>query len=165
MLKDEDIITIGKHELVFCIYEKCTMEETLLPYDDGVAYSTDATMALDASKIRKSAPQGVNPNNRSAVKRNNDAFLSFIKGGQGDVLIENKGIKIGKDPDSDIFLKGFMVGRTTVMISNTGGSYYLSYRGDLKKAKVNGKSIKNIIKLSDSDFIEVGSIKLIFHKP
>jgi pSer/pThr/pTyr-binding forkhead associated (FHA) protein len=162
MLKDEDIITIGKHELVFCIYEKCTMEETLLPYDYGTSYSTDATMALDTSKIRKNAPQGVNPNSPSAV--NNNAFLSFIKGGQGNVLIENKGIKIGKDPDSDILLKGFMIGRTTVIISNTGGGYYLSYRGDSKKARVNGKIINNITQLSDSDVIEIGSIKLIFHK-
>ena len=165
MLKDEDIITIGKHELVFCIYEKCTMEEILLPYDYGTTYSTDATMALDTSKIRKNAPQGINPNNSSAAKKNNGAFLSFIKGGQGNVLIEDKGIKIGKDPDSDILLKGFMVGRTTVIISNTGGGYYLSYRGDSKKARVNGKIINNITQLSDSDAIEIGSIKLMFHKP
>ena len=164
MLKDEDIITVGKHELVFCIYEKCTMEETLLPYDYGTAYSTDATMALDTSKIRENAPQGANPNNPSTVN-NNNAFLSFIKGGQGKVLIENKEIKIGKDPDSDILLKGFMVGRTTVIISNTGGGYYLSYRGDSKKARVNGKIINNIMQLSDSDAIEIGSIKLIFHMP
>ena len=121
-------------------------------------------MALDTSKIRENAPQGVNPNNPSAVN-NNNAFLSFIKGGQGNVLIENKGIKIGKDPDSDILLEGFMVGRTTVIISNTGGGYYLSYRGDSKKARVNGKIINNITQLSDSDVIEIGSIKLIFHKP
>jgi len=51
-LKDEDIITIGKHELVFCEYEKYTMEETSHAYA-GLAYSTPSTTALDVSELKK----------------------------------------------------------------------------------------------------------------
>lgn len=145
MLKDEDIITIGKHELIFCLNEKCTLEETLLPYDYNTMYSTDATMALDVSKNR--------------------AYLSFLKGGQGDVIIGDGGIKIGRDSDSDIFLRGFMTGRSTVMILNSGDGYFLSCEKSKKKTKVNGTTIKGTIKLSNSDVIEIGSIKLIFHNP
>jgi len=164
MLKDEDIISIGKHELVFCLYEKCILEETLLPYDYNTAYSTDKTTAVNVPEIRKNFSQGVSPNNRSTAKKGNVAFLSFIKGGKGDVLIEKKGIRIGKDPGSDIILKGFMVGRTTAMISNTEGGYFLTYQGDRKIPKVNGKTIEGLIKLSDSDVIKIGSVKLIFHE-
>ena len=79
--------------------------------------------------------------------------------------IENKGIKIGKDPDADIILKGFMVGRITAMISKTGSGYYLSCQGKKRGAKVNGKSVKGPVKLMDADTIDIGSIKLIFHHP
>jgi len=165
MLKDEDIIAIGKHELVFYNYETYTLEETLLPYDADAAYATDATRAVDISKFRKLAQQGIKPASDAAAPKDKRAFLSFVKGGKGDVSIEAKGIKIGKEADADILLKGFMVGRTTAMISNTGGGYYLSFQGDKKKPKVNGNTIKRTIKLSDSDVIEIGSIKLIFHNP
>jgi len=51
-LRDEDIITIGKHELVFCEYERYTMEETAHAYA-GLAYSTPSTTALDVSELKK----------------------------------------------------------------------------------------------------------------
>lgn len=51
-LKDEDVITIGKHELVFCAYEKYTVEETSQAYA-GLAYSTPSTTALDVSELKK----------------------------------------------------------------------------------------------------------------
>lgn len=161
-LKDEDVVSIGKHELVFCLYEKYTMEETLLPYESGVMYATDATRFVEGLTYRKSASQGIDSNHRP-VKKN--AYLSFLKGGKGDVLIKNKGIEIGKGPDADIFLKGFMVGNTRVMISNTEGGYYLSCRGDYKKIKVNNNPIKGPVKLTDSDTIKIGSLQLAFHNP
>ena len=56
-LKDEDIVTIGKHELVFCEYEPYTMEETMLPNTLGQAYSTPRTTALDISNFKKTLDQ------------------------------------------------------------------------------------------------------------
>ena len=165
VLKDEDLITIGKHELKYFQYETYTLEETLLPYDADAIYSTDLTRAVNISKLRKDAPQGMDPTNDSAPPKNNGAFLTFVKGGEGHVSIENKGIKIGKEPDADILLKGFMVGRTTVLISKTGGGYYLSFQGKIKRLSVNGKTVKGPTKLMDADTIEIGSIKLIFQNP
>jgi len=99
VLKDEDLIAIGKHELKYFQYETYTLEETLLSYD------------------------------------------------------------------ADILLKGFMVGRTTVLILKTGGGYYLSFQGKIKRLSVNGKTVKGPTKLMDADTIEIGSIKLIFQNP
>jgi len=156
LLRDEDIITIGRHELVFCVYEKYTLEETLLTQASGLAYSTPSTTALDISEFKKKLSQG--------FKKNKSAFLSFVKGGQGKMLIGEKGIKIGKDPDSDIVIKGFMAGRTAAVLYGKGKDYYISCRGDFKKPKVNGKTIEDTLKLSDSDVIEIGSVKLNFNK-
>ena len=163
MLKDEDIITIGKHELVYCQYETYTLEETLLPYAGDAANNTDGTRAVNVRKLKASASHGGATGLDASPPDGRCAFLSFAKGGQGDVAIENKGIKIGKDPDADIRVKGFMVGSVNVMISKTGSGYYLSSQGRKKGAKVNGKAVKAPTKLTDEDTIEVGSIKLIFH--
>jgi pSer/pThr/pTyr-binding forkhead associated (FHA) protein len=162
-LKDEDIIAIGKHELIYCQYETYTLEETLLPHDTGVDYSTDGTRAVNISKLKQSALQAGEASDGDMPHDDQGTFLSFVKGGEGDMLIENKGIKIGKDPDADILLKGFMVGNITVMITKTGTGYYLSYQGKKRGAKVNGKTVEGPTKLMDSDSIEIGSIKLVFH--
>ena len=117
-----------RSQSIFYNYETYTLEETLLPYDADAAYATDATRAVDISKFRKFAQQGINPASDAAAPKDKRAFLSFVKGGKGDVSIEAKGIKIGKEADADILLKGFMVGRTTAMISNTGGVEYRFYQ-------------------------------------
>ena len=51
-LKDEDVVRIGKHELVFCEYEKYTLEETQLPYAPGQAFPKPSTTALDISRLK-----------------------------------------------------------------------------------------------------------------
>ena len=163
VLKDEDVITIGKHELIYCQYETYTLEETLLSYDAGVDYSTDGTRAVNVSKLGRELQQAGTPPDGSPTPDRGNAFLSFAKGGRGNVPIEAKGIKIGKDPGADIPLKGFLVGRITVMISKTGTGYYLSCQEKKKGAKVNGKAVKGPVKLKDADTIEVGSVKLVFH--
>ena len=163
MLKDEDRITIGKHELLFCQYETYTLEETLLPLSNDAADDTDGTRAVNISTLQKNASQGIAKSPDAATPDNRGAFLTFKKGGEGDVRIANKGVKIGKDPDADIRLKGFMLGRVTVMISKTGSGYYVSSQGNKKGARVNGTAVKGPTRLTDADIIEVGSIKLIFH--
>lgn len=50
-LKDGDIITVGKHELVFCEYEAYTMEEILLPNDPDCL--KDATLTMHVPKFTK----------------------------------------------------------------------------------------------------------------
>jgi len=158
-LKPGDIISVGKHTLVFSYSED----------EDWSAAGTDEiekTMVMDTSKYRsmvnKSKPEAATPKEVSAKKINTIAVLSFLDGGSGQYKCRASITKIGKHRDSDIVVKGFMVGRTSATISKRPDGFYLSYVGGMSHPKVNGTKVKREMILDDSDVIEIGTTKLQF---
>jgi pSer/pThr/pTyr-binding forkhead associated (FHA) protein len=153
-LKAGDIVTIGKHNLVFDYAEG---EDR--PAEEG---AMEQTMALDTDQYREMvtevAPEvtGVPPQKESV------GVLSFLSGGEGEVELSKKLTKIGKDPSCDLVVGGIMVGKTAVTVSKRPTGYYLSYVGGLAKPKVNGETIKESIRLREFDKIELGSSRMEF---
>jgi pSer/pThr/pTyr-binding forkhead associated (FHA) protein len=157
-LKNGDVINIGKHSLVFCY-----SENEKVPDDDDD--EIEQTMVMDTSKYRsmvnKSKPKTDKPP-ISGKKKDTIGILTFLNGGNGKLKLRTNIIKIGKHRDSDIIVKGFLVGGTSATISRRPDGFYLSYVSGIAKPKVNDKKVKRATILNDLDIIDVGSTKLQF---
>jgi pSer/pThr/pTyr-binding forkhead associated (FHA) protein len=155
-LKPGDAISIGKHLLLFGSEDDPNAAE-------APAREIDRTMVMDTSTYRsmvsKSAPVVPQP-----LLRRSDAAGSFayLSGGRGTLALTGSLIKIGKDPASEIVVKGFGVGWTAATVSRRPDGYYLSRVGGLVKPRVNGRKVKTSQRLQDLDVIDIGSVKLQF---
>jgi pSer/pThr/pTyr-binding forkhead associated (FHA) protein len=181
-LKHEDIITIGGHSLVFNYHEKEQMHD-----DDPDEF--DETQAMNTTQHRrmmirsnptksinvvrfwdKNQKRGKLKNIEPTVskprienkKRDSVGVLIYLAGGNGQIELKRKITTIGKDPSSDIVVKGLFIDPTAATISKRPDGFYFNYIGGLSKPKVNDKTIKKSIILNDQDIIEIGSAKLLF---
>ena len=153
-LKDGDIITIGKHTLVFT-------DETGAG-DSAGASDMDKTMVMDTENYRNMVAQSDANDATRVLDQAPAALLSYLSGGEGDMELTKKLIKIGKDPSSDIVAGGLLIGSTAATISRRPNGYFLSYVGGMAKPKVNDVVVKESVKLKEFDIVEIGSIKLQF---
>jgi len=154
-LKNGDIVSIGKHFLVFSTEEDAAT--------DGTPAEIDKTMVMDTSNYRSMVQKSV-PVVPKPLLRHDNAFgyLAYLSGGQGELDLFSKLIKIGKAPTSEIVVKGFLVGETAATISRRPDGYYLSYAGGFCRPRVNDQTVKKSIMLKDLDIIAIGSVKLQF---
>ena len=157
-LKNGDVISIGKHSLVF-FYS----EDEVVP-DEG-SDEMEETMVIDTSQhrnmMKKShsrVPKPVRKGNKNKIV----GVLTYLAGGNGKVKLSGKITKFGKHRTSDIVVKGLFVGRTSFTISRRPDGFYLSYVGGLSKPKINEKAVKQSAILNDLDIIDIGSTKLQF---
>jgi pSer/pThr/pTyr-binding forkhead associated (FHA) protein len=157
-LKHGDVITIGKHVLIF-------------EYDPGESrpekgeQKMGETMVMDTGKYRSMLAKNISSIASQAADTEKLGVLSFLSGGDGEIELSKKLTKIGKNASSDIVLKGLLVGQTAATISKRPDGYYLSYVGGFSKPKVNGKAVKESTSLKQFDIIEIGSAKMQFiHK-
>lgn len=154
-LKDGDLVSIGKHLLVFSTADGSSAA--------AAPAEIDKTMVMDTSNYRsmvqKSAAALPKP-----LRRQEDAsgYLAYLSGGLGKLDLSNKLIKIGKDPTSEIVVKGLFVGGTAATISRRPDGYYLSCAGGFSKPRVNDQTVKKSVMLQDLDVIAIGSVKLQF---
>jgi pSer/pThr/pTyr-binding forkhead associated (FHA) protein len=155
-LKHGDIINIGKHTLLFNYQQGEARHEV----ESG---EMDQTMVMDTSKYRdmvsKSAEQTPAPQPQKAQPV---GILTYLSGGEGEVVLSKKLTKIGKDASSDIVVSGLGVGQTAATVSMRPNGYYISHVGGLSKVKVNGESVKESIQLQEFDVVELGSAKMQF---
>lgn len=150
-LQDGDVISIGKHTLIFTLDSG-----EILP--DSLENGMDETMALNTkahSDLIKRASEQFSEGERTGV-------LGFIEGGEGKIKLTKKMTKIGKDPSNDVVIQGFMVGKTAAVLSKTPQGYSISHYGGLSKVKVNNNVIKNPVLLDEFDVIQIGNAELQF---
>lgn len=152
-----DIIAIGKHRLVFG-YVKGEKR----PESSGDDESwMEKTMVLDTEEHREMLAKTASDLSEK-LPDGPSGILSYLSGGEGDVVLAKKLTKIGKDSANDIVVSGLTVGKVAATISKMPGGYQLSYVGGMSKPKVNDKSVKESIKLEEFDTIEIGSMKAKF---
>jgi len=150
-----DTVSIGKHTLLFA-YTKG--EER----PDTSAGGMDKTMVMDTEKYRDMLSKSSGNVTGTIRKKEFVGVLSFLAGGDGEIEIKKKLMKIGKDTSCDIIVKGFTIGKTAATVSKRPKGYYLSYVGGMAKPKVNDVAIKESVLLNEFDIIELGSIKIQF---
>ena len=155
-LKNGDVVNIGKHTLVFSYNDNEIRPEEA----DG---PVDQTIVMDADLFRNmvSEPPSVKP--PAAVEKSPPVgVLSYLSGGDGEVILTKKLTKIGKDPSADIVVSGLGVGQTAATLSIRPNGFHLSHVSGLFKAKVNGEAVKDTVQLKEFDIIDLGSTKLQF---
>jgi pSer/pThr/pTyr-binding forkhead associated (FHA) protein len=155
-LKNGDVVSIGKHYLVFSTEDDAAAAE-------GVPAEIDKTMVMDTSNYRSMVQKSASMLPKPLLRHDAAAgYLAYLSGGQGKVDLSNKLIKIGKAPSSEIVVKGLLVGWTAATISRRPDGYYLSYAGGFSRPRVNDQTVKKSVMLQDLDVIAVGSVKLQF---
>ena len=155
-LKHNDVVNIGKHTLIFSY-----KQDESRP-DDGSGEKMDRTMVMDTNKYRDMKSKSNSQAAQKKLEGGPMGVLSYLSGGEGEVELNKKLIKIGKDSASDIVVSGLGIGQTAATISMRPNGYYLSHVGGLIKAKVNGEAVKESIQLKEFDVIELGSKKMQF---
>lgn len=176
-LNHGDIITIGKHSLVFAYKSDESVPEAPVAgfnnTDDHDA-DLDKTMVMDTEKYRSmlsktlSKDGAAKENTEPLMKKTSSGtkkvklkgFLSFLTGNFEELQLSKKITKIGKDLSCDVVIKGFFTGRVVSTISKRPKGFYLSYVGGFSKPRVNGQKITRSIQLKEFDIIEVGAVKM-----
>jgi pSer/pThr/pTyr-binding forkhead associated (FHA) protein len=162
-LQDGDLISIGKHSLLFA-YEQAETNTNQTPG------KMDKTMVMDTSHYRsmmeKSKP-GVAPPPESPqpvkLDKRQRGYLNYLTGGEGYLRLRSKITKLGTDASCDIVVKGWTIGKTALTISRTDDGYVLNYVGGMTKPKVNERKVfKEPVILKEFDIVEIGAAKWQF---
>jgi pSer/pThr/pTyr-binding forkhead associated (FHA) protein len=181
-LKDGDVISIGDHSLVFELQiDEPKLKKKADKYDETLAMNSSqhrrmmkkSTSHKSINVVRfweKSQARGgvrsAAPHLAAPIAENKkpepEGALTYLAGGTGSFELTRKITTIGKDPSSDIVVKGLLLDPTTATISKESDGFCLNYIGGLPKPKINGIPAGNSTLLNDSDIIEVGSTKLQF---
>ncbi|PIE66793.1 MAG: hypothetical protein CSA23_07315 [Deltaproteobacteria bacterium] len=162
ILKNGDIITIGKHTLVFLERgrsrprpEKGGLKTSALPGDPG----PDHTMFMDTEVYRRMlAESGDIPEIPKA-----QPYVAFLAGGNGRYDLVKSLVTIGRTNRCDIIIGGFfsfLAGDPAAAISKTPQHHYISGVGGWIKPKVNGQTIRGPVRLKDMDIIKIGTVVL-----
>jgi pSer/pThr/pTyr-binding forkhead associated (FHA) protein len=179
-LNDGDVVTIGGHSLALNFSEnELRHAKKADDFDDTlVTNSTEHRRMMTRSNPNKSInvvkfwdksqnrgtvrdidPQASKPPSKD---RKTAGVLTWLAGGKGQVQLARKITTIGKDPSSDIVIKGMLIDPTTATIRLESDGYYLDYISGLTKPKVNENTVKEPTILKNLDIIEIGSAKLQF---
>ncbi len=153
-LQKGDVISIGKHSLIFKLAEG----EAPPPAHD----MTEETMVLDTEEYRAMLDRSTPNMPAQSEKAERMGVLSFVKGGEGEYELKKKLVKIGKDDSNDVVVGGLMVAKTAATISKRPTGYYLNFVEGMSKPKVNGKAVKDSVLLKEFDTIEIGSLRMEF---
>ncbi len=140
ILKDGDIITIGKHTIVF--------EEN------------------PSNKPEEIDPEnGTDASSGSSMEPGEIAMLTFLSGGTGSIRLGNTPTTIGKQENADIVVKGFsafLAGDTAATISLSNKQYFISKVSGIMGIKVNDQPVRSTTVLSNMDIIKIGPVVLKF---
>ena len=112
-------------------------------------------------KVRENIPDVAAPPTESKPKEP-IGTLAYLAGGMGSIELSRKITTVGKDPTSDIFVKGLLISPTAFTIHRRADGFYLEYIGGLPRPKINDQTIKETTRLNDQDIIEIGSTRLQF---
>jgi len=162
ILKSNDLITIGKHTVVF--------QDEQAPKKPGLTGTHDmkapeGTVMLDI-QTKQQLLEEVAATRPPEKGVDSVGVLTFISGGdsQSDIELSKRITLIGKGEDSDIRIRGFLLPKTSAVISRRTSGYFLSHSEGRAVPKVNGVSVKKgQFKLKDGDMIEIAGISLQFY--
>jgi pSer/pThr/pTyr-binding forkhead associated (FHA) protein len=162
-LNDGDIITVGKHTLTFSNPSDSAPEKIR-------QFGNTKTMRIDTQRFRELLKE--NKEEQTLVDQSHTpdtpdhsaqmGVLSFLTGKKQNIQLNAKMIRIGKDRNSDIRVKGFGVGKTAVVINRMPDGWYINRVEGIAKLKVNNKTINKSAKLANLDILKIGPTKMQF---
>lgn len=158
-LKHGDIISIGKHRLIFGYVKGEKRPEN--EEQESEESWMEKTMVLDTEEHRDMLARTASDMS-SKLPQTPSGVLSFLAGGEGEYPLAKKLTKIGKDSNNDIVIGGLTMGKVAATISMMPNGYQISYVGGMTKPKVNDRAIKESVKLEEFDTITIGPMKAKF---
>lgn len=181
-LAHEDVITIGEYSLVFDYpEEKKKPADKADDFDETQGMNTTQhrrmmmqshpTKSVNVARFwdehrRRGKVRDLEPddpaNNSEDGKKQPVGVLTYLAGGKGQIALTRKITSIGKDPTSDIVIKGLLISPTAAIITQKADGFYLSNIGGRPRPRVNDDPVKKSIILYDQDIIEIGAARLQF---
>ena len=167
-LQNGDTITIGKHQIQVQVSGDIT-GTMLLPAESSRKIHSvpkvEETMVLATKKQREMIEQAARPHEAAAVPtpvRARMGTLIVLRGktNQNSYLLSGKLTVIGKSEMASVRLKGWFAPKAAAQINKREDGYYIS-RAD-RIPKVNGQPVLGLLKLNESDIIEVSGVKFSF---
>ena len=156
-LKDGDLITIAKYELIYLEDVKKTAPDTGEPVQD-----IESTMILDTRKQREMLQKA-----KEAQKITSQALGSVLVGIKNTDVTEfpfsDKVVTFGKDASCDIHVPGLFMSAFQATISKDRDDYYLTSIGKAGKTKLDGVVVTKE-RLRHNSMIEVGKSLFRFLK-
>jgi len=162
ILQHNDIITIGKHTLIY--QDEKSFTRPPLFYPGGLDTVTpEGTVMIDSRTQKQLLEEAIYQKEGNKLGELVGA-LSIISGKKEDTEIEllKRITTIGKGKDAEIKLKGFFLPKISAVISRRPAGYFLSYSEGRAIPKVNGELVTGQVKLKDGDIIEIAKLKMQF---
>jgi pSer/pThr/pTyr-binding forkhead associated (FHA) protein len=158
-----DKITVGKHTLIFSNPGDREQEKIKL-------FGNTKTMRIDTRKFRellarnqdKAVPDVKSKKNENSGQKEQICVLSYLTGKKQNIQLNAQMTRIGKDPNSDILVKGLRVGKTSAVINKLTDGWHINYVAGISKPRINNRALKKSVKLKNLDIITIGSTKLQF---
>jgi pSer/pThr/pTyr-binding forkhead associated (FHA) protein len=157
-LQDGDIITIGKHQIIF------SNPDAMLGSDFFGDDSGGQTVVLDKGGLRKDEPPptptklGETVTARSPASRLPQVELIFTteSGKPSSYKLTKDTTLIGSGATADVKVSGMFVGKISAVLNLSDAGLVLVPEGGLSKAKINGKSVSGKTPLKNGDKITIG---------
>lgn len=158
-LSDKDVVTIGKHVIVFLDED---LEDEVVDLEE---LQMDKTMILDTKKQRELI--GKTGDQAADDLDDPPAVLEVLSGStdQSRYELNSKLTLIGKDPMALVKLDGLFSPKVGCYISRDRSGYGLVPPEKKNKIKLNGQGVKDAVTLKSGDQIEVGNVKLRIMMP
>ena len=148
-----DKISIFKHTLKFSPLDLQLETGKQASHNTGLADGS-GTVEIDVSHLDKILKQQI-PEGKVSLLIND-------KGGRQRKRPLNKpAFKIGKDPVSDLVIRGWFVPQTIASIDRRADGYYV-VPGKGGKVRWNDKRVRNAVKLEGGDILSIHGIEIIF---
>ena len=162
-LSDGDVVTIGKHTLKFSNPNNIIEEKIK-------TFGNTKTMKIDTKRFRELMEKSKHKANieADAIKnirnseRDHIGVLSYLTGKKEKIQLKGPMIRIGKDPNSDILINGYGVGKTSAVLNLSPDGWYINFVEGFFKPRINNETLKESRKLNNLDIIKIGSTKLQF---
>ena len=158
-LVDNDVITIGKHTIVF-------LDEKVEDESIGIEeLQMEKTMILDTKKQRELLGDDHMPETPELIGE--VAELEVLSGStdQARYSLSSRLTLVGKDSEAEVKLEGMLAPKIGCFISRDRSGYGLIPPEKKNKVKLNGQEVKDAASLKSGDQIEIGNVKLRFMLP
>lgn len=147
-LKDADLVTFGKHHLIF----RDESEIVLTPESHPVS-EMDKTMVATGSM-----------RNGRGSTRQQVGMIRVVSGrtDQKEYELTKHLTSIGAQDGATIKLTGWFAPKTAATISRRGPQYYIVPTETGKTIQVNNTVVRDQVDLKDGDLLQVGRVKMYF---
>lgn len=147
-LLDTDVVTIGKHRLIF--RDEVNNGQ---PSDAPKFSDLNSTMVMTGQRSHESRVE----------QKVGVIQIVLGKTDRKEYKLTNRLTIIGSQDRATIKLTGYFAPKIAAMIGRRGAGYFVSTSEEVKTIHVNNKAVKGQADLKDGDLLEVKGVKMYFY--